>query len=263
MPYVNRAGVRLHYRTAGGHGPAVLLHNGGGGDGQMWELAGYPAALADYQIVLLDHRGHGGSSKPAELAAHRMAEYVNDVIAVVDAAGLQRCALVGYSAGAQVALATAAAYPARITAVAGIGAVGGPEEDSSAGIDAAASVRASGMRAAMAAYNAQEPQPAPRWMLDNLAATPTEMFALLLEAWASEPTAWADMPNVSCPALIICGEREEPGAGRHAAEAARLLPHGHSVVLPGLAHLQAFWRTDLTLPPLTAFLREHLSTTVT
>jgi len=29
-------------------------------------------------------------------------------------------------------------------------------------------------------------------------------------------------------------------------------------MLPGLGHLQAFWRTDQTLPPLTGFLRKHL-----
>ncbi len=33
--------------------------------------------------------------------------------------------------------------------------------------------------------------------------------------------------------------------------AADMLPQGTAVVLPGLWHLQAFWRTDQTLPPLT------------
>ena len=31
-----------------GSGAVVLLHAGGGGDGRMWELAGYTAALAGY-----------------------------------------------------------------------------------------------------------------------------------------------------------------------------------------------------------------------
>jgi non-heme chloroperoxidase len=64
MPYTRRAGVRLHYQDAGS-GPAVLLHTGGGGDGRMWELAGYTAALAGYRTLVLDHRGHGGSDCPA------------------------------------------------------------------------------------------------------------------------------------------------------------------------------------------------------
>ena len=50
MPYVSRAGVRLYYADAGS-GPVVLLHTGGGGDGRMWDLAGYVTALAGYRLL--------------------------------------------------------------------------------------------------------------------------------------------------------------------------------------------------------------------
>ena len=110
MPYVDRAGVRLYYEDAGS-GPAVLLHTGGGGDGRMWELAGYTTALAGYRILLMNHRGHGRSDCPAGLRAHRMSEYAADVIAALDDAGVSRAALLGYSAGAAVAYAVAN-YPA-------------------------------------------------------------------------------------------------------------------------------------------------------
>ena len=75
---MNRAGVRLYYEDAGS-GPVVLLHTGGGGDGRMWELAGYTKTLTGYQTLLMDHRGHGRSDCPAGLAAHRMTEYIADV----------------------------------------------------------------------------------------------------------------------------------------------------------------------------------------
>ena len=101
MPYTRRAGVRLHYQDAGS-GSAVLLHTGGG-DGRMWELAGYTAALAEYRTLVLDHRGHGGSDCPAGVSAHRLGEYADEVIAVLDAAEVGTAALVGYSAGARIA----------------------------------------------------------------------------------------------------------------------------------------------------------------
>jgi hypothetical protein len=44
---------------------------------------------------------------------------------------------------------------------------------------------------------------------------------------------------------------------RHARLAAQTLPYGSVAVLPGLHHLQAFWRTDRPCPPLTGFLRQH------
>lgn len=252
-----RAGVRLHYEDAGS-GPAVLLHTGGGGDGRMWDLAGYTAALAGYRTLVLDHRGHGGSDCPPGQSAHRLPEYVDDVIAVLDAAGVGRSALVGYSAGARIAYAVARKYPGRVSAVAGIGAVGAPGDDNSDWADLAARARVGGMRAAMEDMAAEESEPAPRWLLDNLAGTEAEMFALLLEAWASERSAWADFPHVQAPALVMCGEKEEPGAARNARLAAHTLPHGASAVLPGLWHLQAFWRTDQSLPPLTEFLHQHV-----
>ena len=256
MAYARRAGVRLHYEDAGS-GPTVLLHTGGGGDGRMWELAGYTAALAGYRTLLLDHRGHGGSDCPAGVPAHRLGEYADDVIAVLDTAGVSTAALVGYSDGARVAYAVARAYPGRISAVAGIGAVGAPGDDVSDWAETAARVQAGGMRAAMEEIAAEEPEPPPGWLLDNLAGTQAEMFALMLEAWASEPAGWADFPHVQAPALVICGENEEPSAARNAQLAAAAMHNGTAVVLPGLWHLQAFWRTDQTLPPLTSFLRQH------
>jgi pimeloyl-ACP methyl ester carboxylesterase len=125
MPYVRRAGVRLHYDDAG-CGSAVLLHTGGGGDGRMWELAGYTTALAGYRRLLLDHRGHGRSDCPPGLSGHRLGEYVQDVITVLDRAGVAQAGLVGYSAGARIAYAVARRYPGRVRAVVGIGAVGAP-----------------------------------------------------------------------------------------------------------------------------------------
>jgi hypothetical protein len=110
------------------------------------------------------------------------------------------------------------------------------------------------MRAAMDRTAAAEPQPPPGWLLDNLGETDTEMFALLLEAWAGEPGSWADFPRIQAATLIICGEHEEPRAGRYARLAAQTLPRGSAVVLPGLHHLQAFCRSE---PAAAAELSRH------
>jgi len=67
-------------------------------------------------------------------------EYVDDVIAVLDAVGVSSSALVGYSAGARIAYAVARAYPGRFSAVAGC-AVGAPGEDAGDWAETAARVR--------------------------------------------------------------------------------------------------------------------------
>jgi len=47
------------------------------------------------------------------------------------------------------------------------------------------------------------------------------------------------------------GEEDWWALGQAAASA---MPHGQAVALNGLGHLQAFWRTDLALPPIRRFL---------
>jgi pimeloyl-ACP methyl ester carboxylesterase len=105
-------------------------------------------------------------------------------------AGADRAGIIGYSDGAQVAYALAAGHPDRVTAVVGIGAVGAPDEDPGTRAHTAAAVRARGMRAVMEGSSAREPHPAPRWLIDNLASTPAEMFALELEGWSTAPGPW-------------------------------------------------------------------------
>ena len=103
MPSVELDGVRLHYSDSGA-GPCVFWNTGGGGDGRMWSLAQYTAALPTYRHLALDHRGHGRSDRPTRLEEHRIEEYVADVLAVLDHAGVDRAVFVGYSAGGTVGL---------------------------------------------------------------------------------------------------------------------------------------------------------------
>jgi len=67
-------------------------------------------------------------------------------------------------------------------------------------------------------------EPPPGWLVDNLADTQAEMFALLLQAWAAGPGVWSDFPRVQAPTSVICGENEEPDAAPNARMAAGALP---------------------------------------
>ena len=250
MPTTERSGVELSFSVAG-DGPAVLFHTGGGGDGAMWELAGYTAALPGTRQVLMDHRGHGMSSRPSGRDAHRVDEYVADVVAVLDAAAVERAALVGYSAGADVVLRVAARYPARCWASVALGGPPEPREDSESAL--APYLREVGTRALMEQFSAGEPEPAPGWLIDNLAGTETEMFALQLEAWASAPSLWDILPEVTAPTLLVVGELEAGAPGAVEAAIARL-PDGRAFVSPGCGHLQNFWHAEVTGPVIAEFL---------
>lgn len=255
MPTVVRNGVRLHY-TDSGAGPAVFFHTGGGGDGTMWRTAGYLNALPGRRYLLFDHRGHGRSDQPRDLEAHRIDEYVADVIAVLDSAGIRRAAMVGYSDGAWLIYTFAARHPERVAAIVGIGGVALPTDTNAWRRELAAEVRQTGVRAYINQMSAGETEPAPYWLKDNLATTPTEMFALELEGWADAPGECENFPRIKAPTLIVCGYYENTdGAAELAVDA---LSNGSMAVIPGFGHLQAFWRTDVTGPIIRDFLARHV-----
>jgi pimeloyl-ACP methyl ester carboxylesterase len=95
------------------------------------------------------------------------------------------------------------------------------------------------------------------WLIENLSATPTEMFALMTAAWSTGPTNWSSLAKVWAPTLLVCGNLEEDDGEGNAVKAAATLPAGRATVIAGIGHLQVFWRTDLTLPAIEAFLRAH------
>jgi len=252
MPTLERSGVRLYFADSGS-GLPVLFHTGGGGDGRMWVRAGYLSQLAGARHILMDHRGHGQSDCPAELEAHRIDEYVADVVAVLDAAEVDRAVLVGYSAGADVVLRVAANCPDRCTGVVALGDPPQAIDVSEWNRALAQQVRELGMRAIVEQMSASEPEPAPAWLIDNLAQTSGEMFALMLAAWADAPLLWDCLPRVTAPTLMVVGELEQGGGGAVEAAVSRLRS-GRAVVSPRFGHLQNFWHGEVTGPVIAAFL---------
>jgi (E)-2-((N-methylformamido)methylene)succinate hydrolase len=249
MSSTARNGVNLFYEDLG-EGVPLLFHTGGGGDGRMWQLAGYTQALSGCRHILMDHRGHGQSDAPANLADHQLGEYVADLFAILDAAGVERAVLIGYSGGARVAFASAVAKPERCIALVGIGSVPTPSHEGSP--ELAARVRSIGMRKLMEEFAAGETEVPPAWLINNLATTSSEMFALALEAWATAST-WDGLPTISAPSLLVSGTEECTQEEMDAAVAR--IPQGEGLRLDGYGHLQTFWHSEVTAPAILAFLR--------
>ena len=95
--------------TAEGSGPAVLLVHGITENRRAWDPVARRLA-AERTVVRLDLRGHGASEPAADYGLAAMAA---DVVAVIEAAGLEPPDLVGHSLGGLVATAVGAARPVR------------------------------------------------------------------------------------------------------------------------------------------------------
>jgi pimeloyl-ACP methyl ester carboxylesterase len=107
--------VEIRYATNGSGTPLVLLH-GFTDQIESWREMGYVEALtkAGRRVVLIDQRGHGGSSRPHNIDAYTAEARTADVVAVLDALGIARADVLGYSMGGWAALNLARYHPARI-----------------------------------------------------------------------------------------------------------------------------------------------------
>ena len=102
MPYINRDDVNVYYESFGAGLPIVFLH--------PWSTNRYIwsfqllAFARSHRCIVVDHRGHGLSDKPAQ--GYGMDEMAADVVAILDDTGVDRAILVGNSIGGMIAMQT-------------------------------------------------------------------------------------------------------------------------------------------------------------
>lgn len=254
MPVVVNDGVRIFYETEGNGEPLVLYH-GLTGSGERWRDTGYAAGLADcYRLILVDARGHGWSDKPHEQAAYGRLRQASDVVAILNDLEIERTRFWGHSMGGDVALTLARHHPERVGPMVVTGySPFAAEGEQAAEMAAWAADLQGGMAEFVAGYERRHgalPEDAKaRWLSNDGAALAACVANMIAEADGSQA---ADLPHIVSPVMLLVGS-EEPFV-EQAQETARLLPHGAFVPLAGLDHVQTFFRSDLVLPHVRAFL---------
>jgi pimeloyl-ACP methyl ester carboxylesterase len=99
VPPARHGDVLLHWEAHGDGEPIVLIMGLGGSSRAWWRLLGHLAPRA--RAITLDNRGTG-LSDPVRGLLH-MRDLVGDVLAVMDAAGLDRAHVMGVSMGGMIA----------------------------------------------------------------------------------------------------------------------------------------------------------------
>jgi pimeloyl-ACP methyl ester carboxylesterase len=254
VPSTDCNGVQIHYDVAGEGAPLVLFH-GLTGSGARWHDTGVVAGLvADYQLILIDARGHGESEKPQRTEDYGGAIHAADVLAILDDLGLGSVHFWGHSLGGNVALSLARLAPERVQRVIITGYSPFPAGDEEAAEMAAwASDLQGGMAGFVSGYEARHgalPADArSRWLENDGAALAACVAAMIEEA---DGRHLPNLPHIMSPTLFLVGG-EEPFAAE-AVRAAAMMPLAQCVVLPGLDHVQTFLRSDLLLPHICRFL---------
>jgi len=107
-------GLRLHYTRTGGDKPQVVLAHGFSDDGLCW-MPVAEALEGDYDVIMVDARGHGRSEGPEQ--AYSPEDMASDLAGVIAGLGLQRPAVLGHSMGATTVLLLAGTRPHLVRAI--------------------------------------------------------------------------------------------------------------------------------------------------
>lgn len=116
MSFVSNDGIGIHYEVEG-NGPPLVLQHGLSDSIEGWFEFGYVERLKDeFQLIMIDARGHGESDKPHDPGAYNLKLMTGDVLAVLDRLHLARVFYAGYSLGCRIGFEIAKHAPERIHA---------------------------------------------------------------------------------------------------------------------------------------------------
>lgn len=219
-----------------------------------WRLAALPGAG---DVYVLDTRGRGLSEK-SPFGTHRAADYAEDVLALIDSAGIDAPVLIGHSMGGRVAATARIQYPG---ASSGVVIIDPPTSGPGRApypipldrmLDGVRAARNGTGRAAVAAQN-------PHWGSEQVAergdwmgmcdeSAVVESFAHFhLEAF--EPV-WKAVP---APALLIVGDKSPVVPAATADMLASINPAASLASVPGCGHMVPMDNPDETVAAIQVF----------
>jgi pimeloyl-ACP methyl ester carboxylesterase len=247
MPYANNQGVRIHYQIAGEGSPLVLQHGFADSLESWYDLGYVPALQHDYQLILIDARGHGASDKPHDPAAYGLPLRVGDIVVVLDHLHVGKAHFWGYSMGGWIGFGLAKYAPERFHSL----LIGGQHPYARSFAFQRQNVRngiEQGMEAFVASLEATYGSLWPEYKARLLA---TDLEALLAAAQDRESLEEM-LPTMTLPCLLYAGEADANYSG--AKECCKHIPNVTFVSLPGLNHPEAFVQSHLVLPHIRKFL---------
>ena len=210
------AGLSLAYREWNGDcaGEALVLLHGIAGSSSAWEAtAGH---FGGRRVIAFDARGHGESDWDAD-EAYGGDQHFADIATALEALGIGRCTLAGFSMGAGIAMIAAACIPERVAGVVVIDSYPSPEmTPGSRRIASWVSTYQGGARfdPAIARHFREQLQAGREARLD----------------------LWPMWEAISCPVVLIRGEQSDVLPAPLADEMIRRQPLAKLVTMAGVGH---------------------------
>jgi 3-oxoadipate enol-lactonase len=259
-------GAKVHLEAVGS-GPGLVFIHAGVADSRMWDAE--LAAFADrFRVVRFDLRGFGRSPMvPGPFAYH------DDVVAVMDAAGLSTATLVGCSFGANVAIDACLAHPDRVerlaVVAAGLGAMGDDPDVQKFGETEEALLEKGDLEGATELNLRmwvdgpfRKPGQVSREVRERVRVMQMDAFRMPMPEGVSrirlDPPADTRLGEIHVPTLAIVGALDLPMMLRVAGRIESSVPGARRFVIPDAAHMVTLERPA----EFHAILGEFLSTPV-
>ncbi len=115
--FLDRDGIKVGYAVYG-DGPITVVFAPAWlpVDSRLWK-AQVPYLSRHFRVITVDPRGNGRSDQPRDPAAYSDGNHADDLVAALDAAGVERAVAVGLSRGAWRSLLAAQRHPERFAGV--------------------------------------------------------------------------------------------------------------------------------------------------
>jgi pimeloyl-ACP methyl ester carboxylesterase len=247
-------GSRVNYVEMGTGSPLVFVH-GLAGCWQNW-LENIPHFAHTHRVIAVDLAGFGESELPQEDIS--MPGYGRFIDAFLGEIGVERASMVGNSMGGFIAAETAISHPSRVEKLVLVNAAGGPtlhEWHERWGRSLLRGARMFHLIAARAAARREEVVRRPglrRRLLYKVVRHPDRISPELcyeVASGAAKPGFFdalqamfeydfcERLPDVSCPTLIVWGDKDEIVPVADADEYERLIPGARKVIFEDTGHL--------------------------
>jgi pimeloyl-ACP methyl ester carboxylesterase len=213
-------GIRLWYAVFGRGEPVILLH-GGLANANYWGHQ-VRALQRHYQVIVMDSRGHGRSSRNQEPYGYDL--MASDVVALLDHLKIRKTAVVGWSDGAIIGLDIAMKHPERVSRLFAFAA----NSDPSGVADIASSD----------VFNAYIARAGGEYK--RLSPTPNEYKSFVAEItkmWESQPK-WtgSDLAAIKVPTWIVDGDHDEAIKRENTEFMAANIPGAGLLIQPEVSH---------------------------
>ncbi len=199
--YIDCGDVKIACYDVGSGMPLVLLH-GNGEDSGYWKNQ-IPEFTRFYRVIAVDSRGHGLSENGSQGLSFAL--MVEDLKRVLDARGISKAHVLGFSDGGNLAIKFALTYPQYVSKL----ILNGANIEMFSGVKPQVQIP---MYLAYGAFTLAG-------HLSRKAAHKKEVLGLMVHSY---DVSMGDLARISCPTLIIVGEHDLIRESQTRAMAARI-----------------------------------------